>query len=120
VTKKEYDHKRHKRLKKRIYANNRRWQKANKKKWVEYAIKRCDKRHDLLAIIKNRPCLDCAGWFEPCQMDFDHRDESTKYKSVSALWGFKLKTIIKEIKKCDLVCANCHRLRTYRRNHHAV
>lgn len=64
--------------------------------------------------LKNRPCVDCAGWFEPCQMDFDHINPSTKIGGIANLLATAtpIEFIYKEIKKCDLVCANCHRLRT--------
>jgi hypothetical protein len=29
--------------------------------------------------------------------------------------GFSIETLKAEIAKCDLVCANCHRLRTWKR-----
>jgi hypothetical protein len=61
--------------------------------------------------LKNKPCADCQGWFEPCQMDFDHRPGTIKYKNVGNLVHCR-KLLMEEIKKCDLVCANCHRLRT--------
>lgn len=65
---------------------------------------------------KDAPCADCAGSFHYCQMDFDHvRGE--KLASVSQLlaYGYGKVVIDKEIEKCDLVCANCHRLRTWDR-----
>lgn len=69
----------------------------------------------LLAKLKNRPCTDCHGWFEACQMDFDHRPGTEKVRNVAAMRGCSLKRLLEEIKKCDLVCANCHRLRTFQR-----
>lgn len=65
---------------------------------------------------KNKPCADCRGWFEPVCMDFDHRDPKTKkYHVTNMPGGYSLITIAKEIAKCDLVCSNCHRIRTERR-----
>jgi hypothetical protein len=60
------------------------------------------------------PCLDCDNYFPAICMDFHHRDPATKLKDVSvlvmrsALW----ETIAEEIAKCDLICSNCHRIRT--------
>ncbi len=65
-------------------------------------------------------CLDCGGVFEWCVMDFDHRMEETKEFGVAS-WATRIATperkkdIIKEIAKCDLVCSNCHRVRTWNR-----
>lgn len=50
-------------------------------------------------------------------MDFDHRDPATKTKAVSQLISEcrSMDIILEEIAKCDLVCANCHRIRTWAR-----
>ena len=63
------------------------------------------------------PCQDCGGQFKPWQMDFDHRDPVQKTMEVSAMVGKRMSKdrILTEIAKCDLICANCHRDRTYRR-----
>ncbi len=62
-----------------------------------------------------RPCVDCGQSFEPFAMDFDHRDPTQKRFNVSvAVNGdYSKSAILKEISKCDLVCAVCHRYRTY-------
>jgi len=49
-------------------------------------------------------------------MDFDHV-RGNKITEVSALLGFaSLERLQLEIAKCDLVCANCHRVRTRKRS----
>ena len=56
-------------------------------------------------------------------MDFDHKDGKIKIASVSKLAFRKLanfKKLKEEIKKCDLVCSNCHRQRTYSRLHKTI
>ena len=64
--------------------------------------------------VKSKPCMDCGGSFPPECMDFDHRDPKTKLFDVSraAVSGSGLESVKEEIAKCDLVCANCHRIRT--------
>jgi len=53
-------------------------------------------------------------------MDFDHRDPSQKRHSVMAMVSRTgTAAILTEVAKCDVVCANCHRMRTYRRRHAA-
>jgi hypothetical protein len=53
-------------------------------------------------------------------MDFDHREGETKLFNLSSAWvRGGLSKIKEEIAKCDVVCANCHRLRTYRRAGHS-
>lgn len=50
-------------------------------------------------------------------MDFDHREGVEKRFNVSAgiVHGFAIETIREEADKCDLVCAICHRMRTFAR-----
>lgn len=79
--------------------------------------KRLIARQKLLRGLKNKPCVDCQGWFAPCQMDFDHLDPKQKRFSVCRLLNYSLENVLKEIAKCDLVCANCHRLRTFGRKY---
>jgi penicillin-binding protein-related factor A (putative recombinase) len=78
------------------------------------------RKRKFVAEFKNAPCTDCYGWFHPVQMDFDHRPGEKKEFSISQPRISKLVEFYKEMKKCDLVCANCHRLRTYRRNQHGA
>lgn len=48
-------------------------------------------------------------------MDFDHRDAATKQHTVTRMVGrATMDAILAEVAKCDIVCANCHRLRTWR------
>jgi hypothetical protein len=64
--------------------------------------------------LRDRPCMDCGNRFPPFVMQFDHRDPSTKTFLVSQTWLSSKARIIREVAKCDIVCANCHRDRTYR------
>ncbi len=57
------------------------------------------------------PCADCDTIYPPQCMDFDHRDPSTKIDNVGRITSWP--AMRREIDKCDLVCANCHRLRTF-------
>jgi hypothetical protein len=66
--------------------------------------------------LRDRPCVDCGGGFPTCAMDFDHRDPSTKRAAVTRMIGRAgIARILDEAAKCDIVCANCHRLRTFER-----
>jgi hypothetical protein len=58
-------------------------------------------------------CLDC-GEHDPRVLEFDHREQSSKKGSVSRLVSGRhsLERIMEEIEKCDVRCANCHKLRT--------
>lgn len=86
--------------------------------------RRSQRRQRLRALIdnlKSGPCADCGGTFDPVCMDFDHRDGTKKSTDVSKLSGSSEKRLLEEASKCDVVCANCHRIRTYRlRDHRAL
>jgi hypothetical protein len=89
----------------------------NKRKYIEKATKRTREERSriakIIAEIKNVPCVDCGEKFHPCAMDFDHI-ESNKIANVSMLAkGHSWEKIKQEIDKCEIVCANCHRIRTW-------
>jgi hypothetical protein len=93
----------------------REWaQRGRRERW----LRRKQSRHAWLEVLKAKPCADCRRVFPPVCMDFDHRNPRTKYMSIAAMINqVRSKTrILAEIRKCDLVCANCHRLRHARRN----
>jgi hypothetical protein len=71
----------------------------------------------ILLEIKRRPCQDCGGTFHPWVMELDHRDGAIKEAAVANLVskGCTDARLLEEIEKCDVVCANCHRMRTYLR-----
>jgi len=64
--------------------------------------------------LKAGPCADCRHKFPPECMDWDHV-RGRKLADVGTLRCRVRDVILKEIAKCDLVCANCHRIRTTRR-----
>ena len=65
--------------------------------------------------LKSHPCTDCGLKYHPCVMDFDHMPEFEKTYSVSDMSYKSLDSVRKEIEKCELVCSNCHRMRTNNR-----
>lgn len=83
--------------------------------------KKKSKLRKLLETLKDEaPCMDCNVQYPYYVMDLDHRDSKTKVLAVSVLAnnGVSEATLREEIAKCDLVCANCHRKRTYNRARH--
>ena len=66
--------------------------------------------------LKQAPCADCSGLFHPAAMQFDHRPGTKKNFEVSyAIGRYSRDRVLDEIAKCDLVCANCHAVRTFNR-----
>jgi hypothetical protein len=68
-------------------------------------------RRAWLNALKDKPRLDCGQRFPPCVMDFDHVRGEKAFGIGRIFQGNKERTLA-EISKCDLVCANCHRIRT--------
>lgn len=71
--------------------------------------------------LKRGPCTDCGQTFDPICMDFDHLPGTDKILNVGRMVTrkFAWAKIEAEIAKCELVCANCHRLRTKKRSEEA-
>jgi len=62
--------------------------------------------------------MDCGKIYPPYVMDFDHRDPSEKVLNLSKVYAFGKEKLLAEVKKCDIVCSNCHRIRTFSRKDH--
>ena len=66
--------------------------------------------------LREVPCVDCKQRFPFFAMDFDHRHSAQKSFEVTRMLGrLATERLLEEVAKCDIVCANCHRDRTYRR-----
>lgn len=81
-----------------------------------YAKRWHARRRQLFDILKEHPCQDCGQMYPPYVMDWDHRDPKDKVMTIADMknctaWD----KVLAEIAKCDLVCSNCHRIRTHRR-----
>lgn len=91
----------------RRYQLDGKWRETGKaletKQWIEK--------------IKSGPCVDCGASFPSCCMDFDHRPGTIKSNNVGTMVAHHhtRSKIELEISKCDLVCSNCHRIRTRNR-----
>jgi hypothetical protein len=62
----------------------------------------------------SKGCTDCGYDDNAVALDFDHRNPSLKIKSISSMLMFSWRKIITELDKCDIRCANCHRVKTHR------
>ncbi len=64
--------------------------------------------------LKNHPCIDC-GEQDIVVLEFDHlRDKDLSISQMMAK-GRSWVSILIEIEKCEVVCANCHKRRTAKR-----
>jgi hypothetical protein len=61
-------------------------------------------------------CIDCANEYPHYVLEFDHLPEFKKFGQVShVLKKYGPDKAWEEIAKCDVVCSNCHKLRTNER-----
>lgn len=61
------------------------------------------------------PCTDCGSFFPHYIMEWDHLPGHDKHRNVSSMCNMGRDKIEQEMAKCELVCANCHRVRTHER-----
>jgi hypothetical protein len=81
--------------------------------------KRAVRNHAFILAYKlAHPCVDC-GYSDPRALTFDHRDRRDKTADISKLvtGGRPIARIQAEIDVCDVVCANCHMIRTKEGKH---
>lgn len=86
-------------------------------KAVERERYRKNSRPRLLACyrgLKEKPCADCGVQYPYYVMQFDHLDGHEKSYDLSDK-GRSWSSISREAAKCEVVCANCHAERSFRR-----
>ena len=62
-----------------------------------------------------RGCTDCGYNDNPVALQFDHIEDNKEF-DIGSGSGRNRDALEKEIAKCEVVCANCHAIRTYERN----
>lgn len=113
--------------KKALY--NTRWREANKDRYKALVKKSRDKlkvhkagkdaercranREFVQELKESSPCADCGEFYPFFLMDFDHI--GPKCNNIPKLLGGSRDILLREIAKCELVCAMCHRVRSYER-----
>lgn len=96
-----------------VAAGVRRYRARHPQRVRDSAKERQRRRRDIIQKIKlERGCVDCGYNTHPAALDFDHRRGEPKVKDVSKLLTNSMEKLLAEIAKCDVVCANCHRIRT--------
>ena len=71
------------------------------------------RRHWLNKYKEYKGCSKCGYSLHGVAIDFDHVDPNTKRFNISQrLANSTIKLLFEEIRKCDLLCANCHRIKT--------
>ena len=99
----------------RFYANNhykfnkdyyKNKARENEKKYIK------KNREYIINYLKKHPCVDC-GEDNIIVLEFDHRERKEKEHNVPEMMkSSNTEKLEKEISKCDVRCANCHRIKT--------
>lgn len=90
----------------------RRYYEKNKHIYLEKNKRKVQRMKVFIPQSKEVPCADCGKSYPYYVMDFDHREN--KEAQVGKLVHFgSWKRLLREMEKCDVVCANCHRIRTW-------
>lgn len=99
--------------KQREYSRNH--YKSNKARYLESNNRRRQELKSYIKELKERaPCNDCGLSYPHYVMDFDHlydKENLIKY----FVNNNNKRGLEKELAKCEIVCSNCHRIRTYKR-----
>ena len=69
----------------------------------------------LKEVKEKNPCMDCKISYPYYMMDFDHVRGKKQANVAELINTLSKKRIDTEIAKCEVVCSNCHRARTYMR-----
>jgi hypothetical protein len=77
------------------------------------AALRVRKREHIAKLKAEATCPDCKQHYPAPAMDFDHvRGQKVRAISGMVSGGYGWDALLEEIAKCEIVCANCHRIRT--------
>lgn len=75
------------------------------------------KREYVYNYLSNNHCEMC-GMSDPRALEFDHIDKADKRKDICTMIkdNYSIETLQKEMDKCRVLCANCHRIHTCEQN----
>lgn len=90
--------------KERYHSGDRERKERNKAKTTERA------RDYLWSVLSGSVCP--CGQTDPLTFEFDHRDPTEKEYNIAEMMNLSVSKIKKEVQKCDVLCASCHRRKT--------
>ena len=96
-------------------AAERKWYRENRQRVLDKKNAKKARLRALVRAAKARPCADCNVEYPYFVMDFDHVS-GEKIMIISKLVNRgATRQLLEELEKCEVVCANCHRIRTWQR-----
>lgn len=96
--------------------------KKNKQRYIEKSVKfskiYIKRNREFIKDLKNNTkCKDCGNSYQHYVMTFDHLRDKKEDVGNMVSHGISLEKLKNEIDKCDIICANCHAERTWKRSH---
>lgn len=98
------------RNKEKQLAKHKEWVAVNKDKIREHQRERKRERKLQAVEYLGGHCIRCLQEHHPAVYEFHHRDPNDKDRDPSKMLQLSWKRLEAELNKCDLLCANCHRL----------
>ena len=91
------------------------WYKENRKRLIAKDRERKRELREWLTDYKAGLKCERCSFSHPAALDFHHKDGEQKEDAVAAMVsnGFCKERILEEIDKCEVLCANCHRILHY-------
>lgn len=92
------------------------WYHGNREKCLDSGRRCRQRKRDWFQQLKlARGCADCGYAIHHAALDFDHVRRK-KLFTIGTIGAYRSRQALEaEVEKCDVVCANCHRIRTYER-----
>ena len=82
----------------------------------KYIRSSTSKKYEWVRAIKlERGCIDCGYNAHPEALEFDHISDNKRFTIGEMLHNYSKANIMLEIEKCEVVCSNCHAIRTANR-----
>lgn len=93
---------------------NAEYRAANRYKYNQNARQRRHERKQRAIEYKGGVCEYCKGRFHSAAFDFHHLDPNEKDKDPGLMMSMSDENLFKELDKCILLCANCHRVHHFK------
>jgi len=89
----------------------RRWYKKNKKSELEHIKKRKKEIKDWFNNLRKKLKCEKCGENHSAVLEFHHKNKDEKNNEVAfmAYYGYSKERIMMEMKKCQVLCSNCHK-----------
>lgn len=96
------------------------WASKNRQSGRDAVARNQLKKRKIIDQIKlDRGCMDCGYNKYPFVLQFDHVRGQKQFTIGTSIGNRPLQALLDEIEKCDVVCGNCHAVRTWSATHYA-